>query len=128
MILGHPSGRAAAITALTASLDRAEGCDRAVDDHIVFVLTAVGAVEAHASVMRAVAAGRITPWWEPRPATAPGTLHARPWATARCAGTSGHPATGLASIEAGCYHAQTLLNEEGLCDAPESAHPPARPV
>jgi len=76
VILGHPSGRAAAIAALTASLDRAEDCDRAVDDHIVFVPTAVGAVEAHASVMRAVAAGRITPWWGPPPTTAPDTLQA----------------------------------------------------
>jgi hypothetical protein len=52
VIMCHPSGRAAAIGALAASLDRAEGCDRAVDNHIVFVLTAFGAVEAHESVTR----------------------------------------------------------------------------
>ncbi len=76
VIVRRLSGHAAATAALTASLDRAEGCDRAVDDRIGFVLTAVGVVEAHTSVMWAVAAGRITTWWEPHPTTAPGTPRA----------------------------------------------------
>lgn len=83
VILSHPPGRGTAIAALTASLDRAEGCDRAVDDHIAFVLTALDAVEAHASVMRAVAAGGITPWWRPRPPPRP------PHDRSTCIGQSG---------------------------------------
>lgn len=55
----HPAGRTAAVAALAALLDRAEGVDRELNGFAVCMLIDLGATEALPSVARAFAAGRV---------------------------------------------------------------------